>query len=273
MAPRHGAPPLRVSEFAGGMINAIGLANPGLDEVRATALPWLAKYHPGTRVMVNVVGNSVDDFVAVVEGLDDTRGVDAFELNVSCPNVKAGGLEFGADANALRALVATVRTRTAKPVFVKLSPTLGAGIVGRSANCCRRGRERIDVGEHDARAGDRCGACTSENWFRYWWRERAGVVAGWTAGDMARESGVARCADHRCGRYLDLARCGAIHACRCVSGCGGNGCIARTRERRSGLRVSSGGGWSIGARRIPALPTTSVIGSLRWAGVSRAWAR
>ncbi|HYW33261.1 MAG TPA: dihydroorotate dehydrogenase [Gemmatimonas sp.] len=125
---RHGAPPLRVSEFAGGMINAIGLANPGLDDVRRGALPWLARHHPGTRVIVNVVGNSVDDFDTVVSGLD-AGAVDAYELNVSCPNVKAGGLEFGADPAALAALVGRVRSRTRRPVFVKLSPTLGAGIV------------------------------------------------------------------------------------------------------------------------------------------------
>ena len=126
--PRHGAPPLRVSEFAGGMINAIGLANPGHDEVRLDAMPWLA-VQQGLRVFVNVVGNSVEDFETVVGGLDDSAGVDAFELNVSCPNVKSGGLEFGADPVALAALVAATRARTRKPIFVKLSPTLGAGIV------------------------------------------------------------------------------------------------------------------------------------------------
>jgi len=129
VAPRHGAPPLRVSEFAGGMINAIGLANPGLDAVRADYLPWLHHAHPNTRVIVNVVGNSVEDFETVVGGLDDMPGVDAFELNVSCPNVKAGGLEFGADPVALAALVRAARARTARPLFVKLSPSLGAGVV------------------------------------------------------------------------------------------------------------------------------------------------
>ena len=129
VAPRHGAPPLRVSEFAGGMINAIGLANPGLDSVRAEYLPWLHRAYPNTRVVVNVVGNSVEDFETVIGGLDDLPGVDAFELNVSCPNVKAGGLEFGADPVALAALVRASRAKTARPIFVKLSPTLGAGVV------------------------------------------------------------------------------------------------------------------------------------------------
>ena len=128
IAPRKGNPALRVSEFAGGMINAIGLANPGLDEVRRDYLPWLPAHHPGTRVFVNVVGNSIDDFAAVVDAIDGMPGIDGFELNVSCPNVKAGGLEFGADQRALAALVAAARGKTPRPIFVKLSPTLGAGI-------------------------------------------------------------------------------------------------------------------------------------------------
>ena len=129
VAPRAGNPALRVSEFAGGMINAVGLANPGLDAVQAEWLPWLPANHPGTRVFVNVVGNSIDDFAAIVGRLTGERGVDAFELNVSCPNVKAGGLEFGADPVALRALVGAARAATDRPLFVKLSPTLGVGIV------------------------------------------------------------------------------------------------------------------------------------------------
>lgn len=127
--PRAGNPPVRVGEFAGGMINAVGLANPGVEEVKATHLPWLPANHPGTRVFVNVVGNTVEEFVHVVETLNDVQGVDAFELNVSCPNVKAGGLEFGADVRALSALVKAVTAVTDRPSFVKLSPTLGAGIV------------------------------------------------------------------------------------------------------------------------------------------------
>lgn len=127
--PRPGNPALRVSEFAGGMINAIGLANPGLEAVKRDYLPWMPAHHPGTRVLVNVVGNSIDDFATVVSALDAERGVDAFELNVSCPNVKAGGLEFGADPKALAALVSGARSATARPIFVKLSPTLGTGIV------------------------------------------------------------------------------------------------------------------------------------------------
>ncbi|MGH7620526.1 MAG: dihydroorotate dehydrogenase, partial [Gemmatimonadaceae bacterium] len=102
LEPRHGAPSPRVAEFEGGMINAVGLANPGLDAVRRDQLPWLADNLAETRKIVNVVGFTIEEYPAVVAGLEETlrdqpRAVDAFELNVSCPNTKAGGMEFGAD--------------------------------------------------------------------------------------------------------------------------------------------------------------------------------
>ncbi len=122
--PRRGARPPRVAEFDGGMINAVGLANPGLDAARADDIPWLARNVPPARVIVNVVGSVVDDYAVVVAGLADVQGIDAFELNVSCPNVKAGGMEFGADARALSDVVRGARSATARPVFVKLSPML-----------------------------------------------------------------------------------------------------------------------------------------------------
>ncbi|HWH52963.1 MAG TPA: dihydroorotate dehydrogenase [Gemmatimonadaceae bacterium] len=128
--PRTGAPSPRVAELEGGMINAVGLANPGLDAVRREHLPWLAGHLPDTRKIVNVVGFTVDEYPAVVAGLEEAlsasgaAAVDAFELNVSCPNTKAGGLEFGADPASLAAVVATVRRETKRAVFVKLSPTL-----------------------------------------------------------------------------------------------------------------------------------------------------
>ncbi|MBV9879363.1 MAG: dihydroorotate dehydrogenase [Gemmatirosa sp.] len=124
VAPRPGAPSPRVAEFPGGMINAVGLANPGMEAVAAEHLPWIAAHLRQARVLVNVVGFAVDEFATVVERLDDEPGVDAFELNVSCPNTKAGGLEFGADVDALRAVVGGARRATRRPLFVKLSPTL-----------------------------------------------------------------------------------------------------------------------------------------------------
>jgi dihydroorotate dehydrogenase (NAD+) catalytic subunit len=122
--PRKGNPAPRVAEFPGGMINAIGLANPGLEVVRREHLPRLASLVSHARILVNVVGFAVDEFARVVEGLDGADGVAGFELNVSCPNVKAGGAEFGADPLALRAVVAGARQATRKPIVVKLSPVL-----------------------------------------------------------------------------------------------------------------------------------------------------
>jgi len=128
VTPRKGNPALRVSEFAGGMINAVGLANPGLEAARRDDVPYMGRAHPGTRVLVNVVGSLIEEYAEVVAGLDDLDGIDAFELNVSCPNVKKGGLEFGADPVALTALIRGAREATKRPLFVKLSPTLGAAI-------------------------------------------------------------------------------------------------------------------------------------------------
>lgn len=128
--PRQGNPAPRVAELDEGMINSVGLANPGLERVKTVHVPWLASHLPRTRKLANVVGSSVDDYARVVEELDAHAGaapnvaIDAFELNVSCPNVRAGGMEFGADPAALRSLVGRARAATSRPIFVKLSPTL-----------------------------------------------------------------------------------------------------------------------------------------------------
>jgi dihydroorotate dehydrogenase (NAD+) catalytic subunit len=128
--PRAGAPAPRVAEFSAGMINAVGLANPGVEAVVREHLPWLARELPGVRKLANVVGFAVEEFASVVERLDAAvnasaaGAIDGYELNVSCPNVKAGGMEFGADAAALAELVRRARAATRRPIFVKLSPTL-----------------------------------------------------------------------------------------------------------------------------------------------------
>jgi len=130
LAPRTGNKAPRVAEFEGGMINAVGLANPGLEAVRREHLPWLANHYPTARKIVNVVGFTVEEYPAVVEGLEEAlsnglaSAVDAFELNVSCPNTKAGGMEFGADPKSLEEVVARSRRATKRPMLVKLSPTL-----------------------------------------------------------------------------------------------------------------------------------------------------
>jgi dihydroorotate dehydrogenase (NAD+) catalytic subunit len=128
---RDGAPAPRVAEFDGGMINAVGLANPGVDEVKREHLPWLASHLERAKVLVNVVGSRTEDFAAVVSTLAGSAPIAGFELNVSCPNVKAGGLEFGADPAALKDVITRARAETSRPLFVKLSPTLAD--IGASA--------------------------------------------------------------------------------------------------------------------------------------------
>jgi dihydroorotate dehydrogenase (NAD+) catalytic subunit len=124
LAPRAGNPPPRVAEFRGGMLNSVGLANPGLDHVRAVELPWLLARLRVARVLVNVVGFTLEEYAAVIEGLDDLEGITAYELNLSCPNTAAGGLEFGADPAAVSAIVSRCRRATRRPLVAKLSPAL-----------------------------------------------------------------------------------------------------------------------------------------------------
>lgn len=149
LEPRAGAPEPRVAEFDGGMINAVGLANPGLAEVRRVHVPWLAQHHPATRKLYNVVGFATDEFASVVRGLEEAAGrhpggLDGYELNVSCPNVKQGGTEFGADPASLRAVVSGARAATTRPVFVKLSPTL-SDIAGAARVAVDAGADGITV--------------------------------------------------------------------------------------------------------------------------------
>jgi dihydroorotate dehydrogenase (NAD+) catalytic subunit len=124
LEPRRGNPAPRVSEFSGGMINSVGLANPGLGAVRQHDLPWLATNLSAARVLVNVVGFREEEYAAVVAGLEDSRGFAAWELNLSCPNTARGGIEFGADAESVARIVGGVRKVTKRPVFAKLSPVL-----------------------------------------------------------------------------------------------------------------------------------------------------
>ncbi len=137
LAPRAGNPPPRVAEFRGGMLNSVGLANPGLDRVRSEELPWLARHLARARVIVNVVGFTVEEYAEVVGGLDDTAGIAAFEINLSCPNTSAGGIEFGADPACVTRIVGLCRARTRRPLIAKLSPVLpdvgATAVVARDA--------------------------------------------------------------------------------------------------------------------------------------------
>ena len=124
LAPRHGNKPPRVAEFAGGMLNSVGLANPGLRQVRTRELPWLAAHLARARVLVNVVGFTESEYAEVIAGLDDLPGIAAYELNLSCPNTAAGGVEFGAEAGSVARVVRGCRAATRRALVAKLSPAL-----------------------------------------------------------------------------------------------------------------------------------------------------
>ena len=122
--PRQGHPALRVAEFRGGMLNAVGLANPGVEAVAEHELPWLAQRLQRARIIVNVAGATIDDYVRVIERLTPLDAITAFEINASCPNTNAGGLEFGSEPVALAELVRACRRASTRPLTIKLSPVL-----------------------------------------------------------------------------------------------------------------------------------------------------
>ena len=142
--PRAGNRAPRVAEFRGGMLNSVGLANPGLAEVRADTLPWLAGHLRRARVLVNVVGFTVEEYAEVVGGLDGAPGIAGFELNLSCPNTSAGGIEFGADAGCVRRIVSACRAGTRLPLLAKLSPVL-PDIAGMAIEARDAGADGITV--------------------------------------------------------------------------------------------------------------------------------
>ncbi len=122
--PRSGNAAPRVTEFPAGMLNSIGLANPGVERARAEVLPRVIdRFAEHTRIVVSVAGHTKEEYLNVVERLDDLEGFVAYELNLSCPNdAQRGGAPFALDHDALTLVLEGVRARTRRPLFVKLAP-------------------------------------------------------------------------------------------------------------------------------------------------------
>ena len=118
--PGNAAP--RIAETASGMLNAIGLQNPGIDLFSKRDLPFLEKFD--TKVIVNVCGHSTEEYLDVVERLADEPRVDMLEINISCPNVKEGGIAFGQDPKAVEAITKAVKAKAKQPIIMKLSPNV-----------------------------------------------------------------------------------------------------------------------------------------------------
>lgn len=120
--PWPGNPAPRIAETASGMLNAIGLQNPGIDLFSKRDLPFLEKFN--TKVIVNVCGHSTEEYLEVVERLADEPRVDMLEINISCPNVKEGGIAFGQDPKAVEAITKAVKAKAKQPIIMKLSPNV-----------------------------------------------------------------------------------------------------------------------------------------------------
>ena len=122
LAPQDGNPTPRIAETPSGIINAIGLQNPGIDAFLSTELPNLRKYD-GTVVIANIAGKTIEDYCEIAHRISDSS-VDMVELNISCPNVKEGGVAFGTDERVIEEITRRVKVSCTKPLIVKLSPNV-----------------------------------------------------------------------------------------------------------------------------------------------------
>ena len=141
--PRFGNPTPRIAECNAGMINAVGLQNPGVDKVISEELPKLSKCF-NKKVMANVSGFSVEDYAYTCERLNDCEQVGWLEVNVSCPNVHGGGLSFGTDARVAAEVTKAVKSVTTKPIILKLSPNV-TDIVSIAKACEDAGADGISL--------------------------------------------------------------------------------------------------------------------------------
>ena len=124
LEPRAGNPTPRIVETPSGMLNAIGLANVGVEKFIAEKLPWLNEKLQQTAIIPNIAGTSEEDYCAVIEKLEEIAGVWGFEINLSCPNVKKGAMQFGTDPKLVEKITAKLRDLTPKPLIIKLSPNV-----------------------------------------------------------------------------------------------------------------------------------------------------
>lgn len=122
LEPRQGNKPPRIAETPSGMLNSVGLQNPGLEMVIQRELPFLSQYD--TAVILNIAGHSIEEYGLIAERLDTVANLAAVEINISCPNVKAGGMSFGVDPQVASQVVALVKSKTKLPVIAKLTPNV-----------------------------------------------------------------------------------------------------------------------------------------------------
>jgi dihydroorotate dehydrogenase (NAD+) catalytic subunit len=177
-APRPGNPTPRIVETPSGMLNAIGLANVGVRAFIRDKMPFLRKLK--ARVFVNVAGSVVPDYAAVIRALDRVRGIHGYEINISCPNVKKGGITFSASPAETRKIVRTLRRKTARTLIVKLSPNV-VDIAEYARVCEGEGADAVSL--INTLVGMAVDVCTR--------RPRLSNVTGGLSGPAIRPVGVA----------------------------------------------------------------------------------
>ena len=143
LEPRFGNPTPRIAECSSGMLNAVGLQNPGVDRVKSEELPKLRQVF-NKPVMANVSGFSIDEYVETVRRLDDEEDIGWFEVNISCPNVHGGGMSFGTSPEMAESVTRAVRAVTKRPIIVKLSPNV-TDIVSIAKACEAGGADGVSL--------------------------------------------------------------------------------------------------------------------------------
>ena len=199
LKPIKGNPPPRIWETPSGMLNAIGLENPGVDVFLRDKLPFLRKFD--TAVIVNIFGYSLEEYVGVAERLDGVSGVSGLEVNISCPNVKAGGIVFGTNLKAAFELLSAVRKATKLPVIAKLSPNV-TDITEFARSGPRRGVRRPVAHQYAPRHGHRRAVPEAAAGELHRRTVRPGDPAGGRAHGLAGGEG-GSAPDHRHGRHHD----------------------------------------------------------------------
>jgi len=122
LKPKEGNKPQRILETSAGMLNSIGLTNVGIEKFITEKIPFLKKYN--VPIICNIAASTIDEYVECIRMLNDENGIHAFEINVSCPNVKKGGLQFGNDVKMVGKITEKVKANTTKPIIIKLSPNV-----------------------------------------------------------------------------------------------------------------------------------------------------
>ena len=232
LEPMAGHAPPRIVQTAAGMLNAIGLQNVGVEDFIERKLPPMSR-HPSCKVIVNVFGHTVNDYIGVIDRLNDAEGIAAYELNASCPNVHEGGMTFGSDPYLLEELVERTKRVAIQPLIVKLSPNVTS--IGHMARVCEgAGADAvslvntflamsIDANEKRPRLSNVNGRAVRSG-------DQADRAAHGVRSGAGRED-----SDSGDGRHCDAGRRGGVHAGRCDCGASGHGKLRRSaRDRAAG---------------------------------------